>query len=75
MRPAVIDINDISSGQMSFKYAKTDVFWEAVFSFPLIQLFDSFGTILSTISRAGTIMKDSPETAMRRVNSAMIIDS
>jgi len=63
----------IPSGWLSFKYAKTPIFWEAVWTFLFVELFDSFGTLTGIMTRCG-FMKGNPEKAMTRVNRAMCID-
>jgi AGZA family xanthine/uracil permease-like MFS transporter len=71
--PWVVDINDITSGLLTFKYGNTPIFWEAVFTFLFVELFDSFGTLTGIMTRAG-YMKADPESAMTRVNRAMLVD-
>jgi xanthine/uracil/vitamin C permease (AzgA family) len=63
----------IPSGHLSFKYARTPIFWEAVWTFLFVELFDSFGTLTGIMTRAG-FMKGDPEKAMTRVNRAMCVD-
>ena len=72
--PWIIDISSINSGEMTFKYADSDIFWEAVWTFLFIQLFDSFGTITGVLSRCGSLINDDPDRFMSRVNRAMMID-
>ena len=63
----------IPSGHLSFKYARTPIFWEAVWTFLFVELFDSFGTLTGLMTRAG-FMKGDPEKAMTKVNRAMCVD-
>ena len=71
--PWIVDVTDITSGRLTFKYANTPIFWEAVWTFLFVELFDSFGTLTGIMTRAG-FMKGDPEKAMTRVNRAMLID-
>ena len=66
-------MGSIPSGHLSFKYARTPIFWEAVWTFLFVELFDSFGTLTGIMTRAG-FMKGDPEKAMTRVNRAMCVD-
>ena len=66
-------MSSIPSGHLSFKYARTPIFWEAVWTFLFVELFDSFGTLTGIMTRAG-FMKGDPEKAMTRVNRAMCVD-
>lgn len=43
--PWIVDVTDITSGKLTFKYANTPIFWEAVWTFLFVELFDSFGMI------------------------------
>lgn len=63
----------IPSGMLSFKYARTPLFWDAVWTFLFVELFDSFGTLTGVMTRAGFMKKD-PEKAMTKVNRAMLVD-
>lgn len=63
----------IPSGHLSFKYARKPIFWEAVWTFLFVEMFDSFGTLTGIMTRAG-FMKGDPEKAMTRVNRAMCVD-
>jgi len=63
----------IPSGRLTFKYAKTPIFWDAVWTFLFVEMFDSFGTLTGIMTRAG-FMKGDPEKAMTRVNRAMCVD-
>jgi len=65
--------SSIPSGRLTFKYANTPIFWEAVWTFLFVELFDSFGTLTGIMTRAG-FMKGDPEKAMSRVNRAMCVD-
>lgn len=63
----------IPTGKLTFKYADKGIFWDAVWTFLFVELFDSFGTLTGIMTRAG-YMKGNPEKAMQRVNRAMCID-
>ena len=69
----IVDVSNIPSGKLSFKYAKKPLFWEAVFTFLFVEMFDSFGTLSGIMQRCG-FMKGDPERAMTRVNRAMCVD-
>lgn len=69
----IVDTSDISAGHLSFKYANKPIFWESVFTFLFVEMFDSFGTLSGIMERCG-FMKGNPELAMARVNRAMCID-
>ena len=43
----------IPSGRLTFKYANTPIFWEAVWTFLFVEMFDSFGTLTGIMTRAG----------------------
>jgi len=66
-------MESIPSGRLTFKYARTPIFWEAVWTFLFVELFDSFGTLTGIMTRAG-FMKGDPEKAMTRINRAMCVD-
>ena len=67
------EMDIIPSGHLTFKYARTPIFWEAVWTFLFVEMFDSFGTLTGIMTRAG-FMKGDPEKAMTRVNRAMCVD-
>lgn len=67
------DMDAIPSARLSFRYARKPIFWEAVWTFLFVEMFDSFGTLTGIMSRAG-FMKGDPEKAMTRVNRAMCVD-
>jgi AGZA family xanthine/uracil permease-like MFS transporter len=71
--PWIVDTASIISGKLTFKYANTPIFWEAVWTFLFVELFDSFGTLTGIMTRCG-FMKGDPEKAMTRVNRAMLVD-
>jgi adenine/guanine/hypoxanthine permease len=66
------DIDDIPSGKLTFSAANTPIFWEIVWTFLFVELFDSFGTLIATLSRAG-LMKDE-KLGNELVNRAMAVD-
>lgn len=72
----VVDVSDIPSGKLSFKYIKSPLFWDCVFTFLFVELFDSFGTLTGIMTRAGFIKGDpkTDELGMKRVNRAMCVD-
>ena len=61
----IVDVNDIPSGKLTFKYANTPFFWECVWTFLFVELFDSFGTLSGLMQRCG-FMDGNPEKAMTR---------
>ena len=69
----VVKTNDIPSGKLTFKYASKPYFWDCVWTFLFVEMFDSFGTLTGIMTRAG-FMKGDPEAAMSRVNRAMCVD-
>lgn len=66
------DMNEIPSGKLTFSAINTEKFWEVVWTFLFVELFDSFGTLVGTMTRA-KLMKD-PVKGMEIVNRAMCID-
>jgi len=64
----ITDVRDIPSGKLTFKYADKPFFWDCVWTFLFVELFDSFGTLSGIMTRAG-FMKGDPELAMTRVRS------
>jgi len=69
----VIDVSQTPAGNLTWRYASTLVFWDAVWTFLFVELFDSFGTITACINRCGFLLKD-PEMAEKRINRAMMVD-
>eukprot|EP01038_Epipyxis_sp_PR26KG_P009181 gene9181-12380_t len=69
----IVNVNDIPSGKLTFKYADMPFFWNCVFTFLFVECFDSFGTLTGLMTRCG-FMKGDPEIAMNRVNRAMLVD-
>lgn len=69
----VVNVSDIPSGKLTFRYANKPIFWDCVWTFLFVEMFDSFGTINAIMTRCG-IMKGDPEVGMTRVNKAMMID-
>jgi AGZA family xanthine/uracil permease-like MFS transporter len=72
----VVDVSDIPSGKLSFKYISKPIFWDCAFTFLFVELFDSFGTLTGLMTRAG-FLKGDPSTdvmGMKRVNRAMCVD-
>ena len=64
---------NIPSGKLTFNYARTPIFWEAVWTFLFVEMFDSFGTLTGVMTRCG-FMKGDPELSMTKVNRAMCVD-
>jgi len=69
----IVDTADIPSGKLTWKYANKPFFWDCVWTFLFVELFDSFGTLSGIMSRCG-FMEGDPELAMTRVNRAMCVD-
>ncbi len=63
---------DSPAGKLTFKYSKTGIFWNAVFTFMFVEMFDSFGTLSCIADRIG-FFKD-PVKGMAIVNKAMLVD-
>ena len=68
----IVDIKDIPSGRLTFKYANTAIFWESVFTFLFVEMLDSFGTLSGLFVRCHFM--DNFELGMARLNRAMCID-
>jgi AGZA family xanthine/uracil permease-like MFS transporter len=66
------DMDDTPSGKLTFNAINTEPFWAVAASFLFVELFDSFSTLLGTMTRAG-LMKD-PKHGMDLVNKAMAVD-
>ena len=66
------DMTSIPSGLLRFDLANTPLFWEAVWTFLAVEMFDSFGTITSCVKSAGGYTKSSKGNAL--VNRAMLVD-
>lgn len=66
------DMDDIPSGKLTFGAIGTEKFWEICFTFVFVELFDSFGTLVGTMTRA-KLMND-PVKGMELVNRAMCVD-
>lgn len=69
----VVDITDIPSGRLTFKYANSSIFWEAVFTFLFVEMVDSFGTLSGLFQRCGFLDGDF-ELGMAKLNRAMCVD-
>jgi len=72
-----VDVQDIPSGRLTFKYVNTAFFWQVVWTFLFVELFDSFGTLTGIMTRCGFMNGTSPEDVkkdMARINRAMIVD-
>jgi AGZA family xanthine/uracil permease-like MFS transporter len=69
----VVDVTDITAGKLTFKYITSGIFWEAVFTFLFVELFDSFGTLTGVVTTAGFTDGDL-KADMTKVNRAMLID-
>jgi xanthine/uracil/vitamin C permease (AzgA family) len=68
----VVQMNDIPSGKLTFKYAKSAIFWEAVFTFLFVEMLDSYGTLSGLFQRCGFF--ENVELGMSRLNKAMCVD-
>jgi len=66
-------MGDIPSGVLKFGQANKPVFWEAVWTFLAVELFDSFGTIVATVSKAG-LYSGKDDSGKQLVNRAMAVD-
>lgn len=67
------DMSSIPSGLLRFNLADTPLFWEAVWTFLAVELFDSFGTITATIHSAKLFSKGEAR-GNALVNRAMLCD-
>ena len=64
--------NAIPSGILRFDLANTPLFWEAVWTFLAVEMFDSFGTITACVARANANVKGAKNNAL--INRAMLVD-
>jgi len=69
----IIDTKNIPAGRLTFKYAKKGKFWEGVFGFLFIELFESSCILNGIMERCG-FLKGNHELAMARVNRGMCVD-
>ena len=67
------DMSVIPSGKLTFKFARKPIFWDAVWTFLFVELFDSFGTLTGIMTRAGYVKRNA-EGGMTKVNRAMLVD-
>ena len=49
----IVDTKNIPSGKLTWKYANKPFFWDCVWTFLFVEMFDSFGTISGIMSRCG----------------------
>lgn len=70
----IIDTKNIPAGRLTFKYAEKGKFWEAVFGFLFIQLFESSCILNGIMERCGFQKDGNHEIAMARVNRGMCVD-
>jgi AGZA family xanthine/uracil permease-like MFS transporter len=68
-----VNVKDIPSGRLTFRYAHTPFFWQSVWTFLFVELFDSFGTLTGIMTRCG-FMNGDPKKDMARFNRAMIVN-
>jgi AGZA family xanthine/uracil permease-like MFS transporter len=68
-----VNVLDIPSGKLTFRYAHTPFFWQCVWTFLFVELFDSFGTLTGIMTRCGFMNGDSKKD-MARINRAMMVD-
>jgi len=64
-------MSNIPSGKLRFDQANTPIFWEAVWTFLAVEMFDSFGTITATVEKAGLM---TGVNGKQLVNRAMGMD-
>lgn len=72
-----VNVSDIPSGKLSFKYANKGFFWSCVWTFLFVELFDSFGTltgIMTKLKLLGTGTRKDNVKGMAKVNRAMLVD-
>ena len=72
----VVDVSDTPMGKLTFKYANKPIFWDCVWTFLFVELFDSFGTLTGIMTRCGFISGDmkKDKLGMAKVNRAMCVD-
>lgn len=68
----VVKTDNLAGGHFDFSAANTAKFWEVVFTFLFVELFDSFGTITATVERAGLFTNE--KAGEEIVNRAMGVD-
>jgi AGZA family xanthine/uracil permease-like MFS transporter len=71
--PFLVNWTHNPAGKLTFKYANTTLFWNAVFTFLYFELFDSYGAIEAIVTKLG-LTNNHPTVAVDRINRAMFVD-
>mmetsp|Transcript_42904 Transcript_42904/g.69604 ORF Transcript_42904/g.69604 Transcript_42904/m.69604 type:complete len:291 (+) Transcript_42904:238-1110(+) len=66
------DMTKLAGGKFNFDKIGQGIFWEVVFTFLFVELFDSFGTLVGTLNKAG-LLKDRIK-GERIISKAMCVD-
>lgn len=67
----VPDFTNLAWGQLDFSQIASGIFWEVVIIMVFVELFDSFGTLVGTASRAGLLNRPDGE---KKLGRAMFVD-
>jgi len=66
------DFSNLAVGALDIKGALNMGIWTVVFTFTFVELFDTFGTLVGTASKAGLIDKDGNSP---KIGKAMLVDA
>jgi len=66
------DFSNLAVGELDIKGAFNMGIWTVVFTFTFVELFDTFGTLVGTASKAGLIDKDGNSP---KIGKAMLVDA
>ena len=66
------DFNNLAVGELDLKGALNMGIWTVVFTFTFVELFDTFGTLVGTASKAGLIDKEGNSP---KIGRAMLVDA
>jgi AGZA family xanthine/uracil permease-like MFS transporter len=66
------DFSNLAVGELDIRGALNMGIWTVVFTFTFVELFDTFGTLVGTASKAGLIDKDGNSP---KIGKAMLVDA
>jgi len=66
------DLSNLAVGELDIRGAFNMGIWTVVFTFTFVELFDTFGTLVGTASKAGLIDKDGNSP---KIGKAMLVDA
>lgn len=66
------EFNNLAVGELDIKGALNMGIWTVVFTFTFVELFDTFGTLVGTASKAGLIDKEGNSP---KIGKAMLVDA